>query len=207
MDGNALTDGNFQVDMNQVVVTGMGVLTSVGTGVENYWDGLLSGKSGITAVNRFDSSDIASKVASEINDFNLVKGLVLLEKNILRFQVSVHNFILMAVIDARGVSSAAVNLNMTQPAITKRLKNLKMSFEIDTLYTRKNGEFIISEEAKLLIPFAQNVVALSENAKKEIQNYTSGVKGKIFIGAGTTWSLGNLPIALAKTSEANIIID
>jgi 3-oxoacyl-[acyl-carrier-protein] synthase II len=55
VDGNALTEGNFQVDMNQVVVTGMGVLTSVGTGVENYWDGLLSGKSGITAVNRFDS--------------------------------------------------------------------------------------------------------------------------------------------------------
>ena len=48
----------------------MGVLTSVGTGVENYWGGLLSGKSGITAVTRFDSSDIASKVASEINDFN-----------------------------------------------------------------------------------------------------------------------------------------
>ena len=56
--------------MNQVVVTGMGVITSVGTGVENYWDGLLSGKSGITAVARFDSTDIASKVASEINDFN-----------------------------------------------------------------------------------------------------------------------------------------
>lgn len=56
--------------MNQVVVTGMGVLTSVGTGVSNYWDGLLAGKCGITEVNRFDSSDIASKVASEINDFN-----------------------------------------------------------------------------------------------------------------------------------------
>ena len=56
--------------MNQVVVTGMGVLTSVGTGVDNYWDGLITGKCGITAVNRFDSTDIASKVASEINDFN-----------------------------------------------------------------------------------------------------------------------------------------
>jgi DNA-binding transcriptional LysR family regulator len=49
----------------------------------------------------------------------------------------------LAVIEARGVSSGAVNLNMTQPAITKRLKNLKMSFEIETLYTRKNGEFIL----------------------------------------------------------------
>ena len=107
----------------------------------------------------------------------------------------------LAVIEAKGVSSGAVNLNMTQPAITKRLKNLKMSFEIETLFTRKNGEFIISEEAKILIPFAQNVVALAQNAKKEIKSYTSGVEGKIFIGAGTTWSLGNLPKALAKTSE------
>ena len=107
----------------------------------------------------------------------------------------------LAVIESRGVSSAANSLNMTQPAITKRLKNLKISFEIENLYTRKNGEFIISEEAKLLIPFAQNVVALEENAKKEVKNYTNGIKGKIFIGAGTTWSLGNLPKALAKTSE------
>ena len=76
-----------------------------------------------------------------------------------------------------------------------------MSFEIETLFTRKNGEFIISEEAKILIPFAQNVVALAQNAKKEIKSYTNGVEGKIFIGAGTTWSLGNLPKALAKTSE------
>ena len=56
--------------MNQVVVTGMGVITSVGTGVDDYWAGLLAGKCGITAVNRFDASDIASKVASEIKDFN-----------------------------------------------------------------------------------------------------------------------------------------
>ena len=70
MDGNALATIFFQYAMNQVVVTGMGVLTSVGTGVDNYWEGLLAGKSGITAVSRFDCSDIASKVASEIKDFN-----------------------------------------------------------------------------------------------------------------------------------------
>ena len=42
--GKSLTGSNFQVDMNQVVVTGMGVLTSVGTGVDDYWTGLLAGK-------------------------------------------------------------------------------------------------------------------------------------------------------------------
>jgi 3-oxoacyl-[acyl-carrier-protein] synthase II len=70
VDGDALTNNFFQHAMNQVVVTGMGVLTSVGTGIDDYWNGLISGKSGITAVTRFDASDIASRVASVIHDFN-----------------------------------------------------------------------------------------------------------------------------------------
>ena len=56
--------------MNDVVVTGIGVLSSVGTGVDDFWSGLKAGKSGISGVSRFDTTDIASKAASEINDFN-----------------------------------------------------------------------------------------------------------------------------------------
>ena len=56
--------------MRKVVVTGMGVLTSVGDGIDEFWESLKSGKSGITEVTRFDCSDISSKVASEINSFN-----------------------------------------------------------------------------------------------------------------------------------------
>jgi 3-oxoacyl-[acyl-carrier-protein] synthase II len=56
--------------MNKVVITGMGTLTSVGNGIEDFWGGLKSGKSGITGITRFDDEGIASKVASEIKDFN-----------------------------------------------------------------------------------------------------------------------------------------
>jgi len=56
--------------MRKVVVTGIGVLTSVGDGIDEFWTSLKSGKSGITEVTRFECSDIASKVASEINNFN-----------------------------------------------------------------------------------------------------------------------------------------
>ena len=107
----------------------------------------------------------------------------------------------LAVIDYKGVTPAARELNITQPAITKRLINLKNFFGINTLYSRKNGEFVVSEEAKLLLPYARNVIALSDNAKKEIKNYSYGFKGRINIGAGTTWSLGEFPKVLAKTSE------
>ena len=56
--------------MRKVVVTGIGVLTSIGDGIDEFWTSLKSGKSGITGVTRFECSDIASKVASEITNFN-----------------------------------------------------------------------------------------------------------------------------------------
>jgi 3-oxoacyl-[acyl-carrier-protein] synthase II len=56
--------------MRKVVITGLGTLASVGHGIDEFWTSLKSGKSGITGVTRFDCSDIASKVASEITKFN-----------------------------------------------------------------------------------------------------------------------------------------
>ena len=56
--------------MTRVVVTGMGVQSSIGSDIDSYWSSLKAGKSGITSVTTFDSTDIASKVASEITDFN-----------------------------------------------------------------------------------------------------------------------------------------
>lgn len=56
--------------MTRVVVTGMGVVSSIGNDLDSYWTSLKAGKSGITSPTSFDCSDIASKVASEIKDFN-----------------------------------------------------------------------------------------------------------------------------------------
>ncbi|MFP6887572.1 MAG: beta-ketoacyl-ACP synthase II [Opitutales bacterium] len=54
----------------RVVVTGIGVLASVGDGIKAFWDSLVAGRSGIGPVTRFDASDITSKVASEVKDFD-----------------------------------------------------------------------------------------------------------------------------------------
>jgi 3-oxoacyl-[acyl-carrier-protein] synthase II len=54
----------------RIVVTGLGVLTSIGSDVNSFWDSLVAGRSGIGPVTRFDSTDIASKVASEVRDFD-----------------------------------------------------------------------------------------------------------------------------------------
>jgi 3-oxoacyl-[acyl-carrier-protein] synthase II len=54
----------------RIVVTGLGVLASIGSDVNSFWDSLVAGRSGIGPVTRFDSTDIASKVASEVKDFD-----------------------------------------------------------------------------------------------------------------------------------------
>jgi 3-oxoacyl-[acyl-carrier-protein] synthase II len=56
--------------MNQIVITGVGVVSSLGSGIDNFWNSLKSGKSGIAGVTRFEAADIASQVASEVTDFN-----------------------------------------------------------------------------------------------------------------------------------------
>jgi 3-oxoacyl-[acyl-carrier-protein] synthase II len=54
----------------RVVVTGTGLVTSLGTGTDKTWKNLCKGKSGIGNITRFDTSDYAVKIAAEVNDFN-----------------------------------------------------------------------------------------------------------------------------------------
>jgi len=52
-----------------VVVTGTGLVTPLGTGVEKNWEGLMAGRSGIGPIHRFDVSDFPVRIAGEVPDF------------------------------------------------------------------------------------------------------------------------------------------
>ena len=54
----------------RVVVTGLGMVTPLGTGVENNWKAVCSGTSGIGTITRFDTSAFPSQIAGEVKDFN-----------------------------------------------------------------------------------------------------------------------------------------
>ncbi len=56
--------------MKRVVVTGLGAITPIGVGVDNFWNGLKEGKVGIKSIDRFDVTDYKAKVAGQIDDFN-----------------------------------------------------------------------------------------------------------------------------------------
>ncbi len=54
----------------RIVITGTGLITALGTGTEKTWSGLLTGKSAIGPVTRFDASQLSARIAGEVKDFN-----------------------------------------------------------------------------------------------------------------------------------------
>ncbi len=65
----------------RVVVTGLGMVTPLGTGVEQNWAAVCSGKSGIGPITKFDSTDFSSRIAGEVTGF---KPEDFLEKQMIR---------------------------------------------------------------------------------------------------------------------------
>jgi len=57
--------------MKRVVVTGMGAITPLGNNVEDFWNGLLEGKSGANPITRFDASKFKTRFACEVKDFKV----------------------------------------------------------------------------------------------------------------------------------------
>jgi 3-oxoacyl-[acyl-carrier-protein] synthase II len=54
----------------RVVVTGLGIVSSIGTGKDEFWKSLISGKSGISKVTAFDTSEYRCHNAGEVQNFN-----------------------------------------------------------------------------------------------------------------------------------------
>ena len=55
--------------MKKVVITGMGVVTPIGNDIETFWAAIKAGKSGLGPVTRFDVSNMDSKIAAEVKNF------------------------------------------------------------------------------------------------------------------------------------------
>lgn len=54
----------------RVVITGLGVMTSLGKDLETFWGSLMAGKSGVGMIEQFDVSEYPTRIAAEIKDFN-----------------------------------------------------------------------------------------------------------------------------------------
>jgi 3-oxoacyl-[acyl-carrier-protein] synthase II len=56
--------------LRRVVITGIGCLSPIGIGREQFWQSLRTGRSGIRQITRFDASDLPVRIAAEVSDFD-----------------------------------------------------------------------------------------------------------------------------------------
>jgi len=58
------------MEKKKVVVTGLGLLTPLGIGLQESWDGIVGGRSGIVRITQFDTSGFPTQIAGEVKGFN-----------------------------------------------------------------------------------------------------------------------------------------
>lgn len=76
------------MEKKRVVVTGLGLITPLGIGVESSWNSLIEGRSGIGRITRFDASDLPVQIAGEVKDFD--PSLYIEQKEIKKMDRFIH---------------------------------------------------------------------------------------------------------------------
>ena len=72
----------------RVVVTGLGVVSALGTGVQKNWEAVCSGKSGVGPITKFDASPFPSQIAGEVKDFRSEDFMD--RQQVRRFDIFIH---------------------------------------------------------------------------------------------------------------------
>lgn len=58
------------MDKKRVVITGLGVISPVGSDTSSFWKSIVAGKSGITAISHFDVSEFTSRISGHVHDYD-----------------------------------------------------------------------------------------------------------------------------------------
>ena len=80
--------------MRRVVVTGMGVISPLGVGLDVFWEGLTQGRRGVRRITRFDPSPYPSQIAGEVPDFDVTAYLP--RRDTVRTDVFIHYALIAA---------------------------------------------------------------------------------------------------------------
>lgn len=64
------------MDNKRVVITGLGAVTPLGNSVQEFWDGMLAGKSGAEMITRFDAGQYATKFACEVKNLTPPENVI-----------------------------------------------------------------------------------------------------------------------------------
>jgi DNA-binding transcriptional LysR family regulator len=107
------------------------------------------------------------------------------------FQCVAHNL---------SFTKASGELFITQPAITKHIKELETEFEVK-LFDRIGNKITLTKAGSVLLSYAEQIIALHNEAKFELSQLKGSSKGNLRLGASTTIAQYVIPSMLAKFHE------
>ena len=115
--------------------------------------------------------------------------------------------ILKAIATERNFTKAAEVLYLSQPSLSKQLKNLEKSLGI-ILLNRENNRISLTENGKILLEYSERILALCEESCRALMDLKNGDRGYLIIGASQTIGTYFMPRMLTlftqKYSQINL---
>ena len=129
---------------------------------------------------------------------NIKEGLPM-EIRVLRYFIALAN--------ERNISKAAESLHLTQPTLSRQLKELEEQLET-TLFIRGNREIVLTESGHYLLQKAKEIIDLVDRTEHNLSDSSQDIHGQIAIGCGETEGMRIIAKSLNKLQlkYPNIII-
>lgn len=152
----------------RVVITGMGAITAIGIGLDQYWKGLIEGRNGVDLITKFDASSFDTKFAAEVKNFD---PLEYIDKKSVRRMDRFTHFALAS--STMAMENSGLNLDK----VKKDRFGVVYGSGIGGLKTLKDQHFVYfeSKSPKLLSPFFVTMM-ISDIAAGQI-SIKYGLKG------------------------------
>lgn len=188
----------------RVVVTGLGIVSSIGTGKDEFWKALISGKSGISKVTSFDTSEYRCHNAGEVQDFTSKDHI---SKRMIPFLGRTSQLAITATsqaLEVAGFSPGKINGERTGIFIGTTMGEKPLEESIDT-WVIAGGDNV--SKIKILQSSANNIPAnIGMYFKLSGPNYmipTACAAGNYAIGYGVDFiQRGDLDYAIVGGADA-----
>jgi len=169
----------------RVVITGLGIVSSIGIGRENFWQALIAGKSGISKITSFDTSEFPTHYGGEIKDFKPEEFVSPRDKKIGRASCLTIAAAKLAVSDAK-LDLNKINKERCGVAMGTTMAESQIFEKVNQAWVQQGLEAV---EPELICRLPANVLAA--NLAIEL-----GLKGSNFV-IPTACAAGNYAIGYA----------
>ena len=127
------------MELKRVVVTGLGAITPIGNNVQDYWDGLVDGRSGAGPITHFDASLFKTQFACEVKGFNVAEYIDRKEARKMDLYTQYAVAVAKQAVSDAGIDSENIDKNRIGVIFGAGIGGIK-TFEEEIGYYAKNKE-------------------------------------------------------------------